>query len=297
MSLNEHAQLETHCIKVTKFTDWTYQLTKSEFKENILKNVDFKTIIEEIKVPCGKPSKTVWKIENQFTIGVPAKVSIYFEDGCDGEMQVGINDKPQCSINKGECETFEVEYLKSIEIGCDGKDGDCTGLFEIEFKPDLFVNWLHHAEVQCFFSDVHGNIHGSHKLPPIKCTEVKQQHGRDSISLTLPDWNTISLQRVKILKKGFIILKFVDNHYCIFTTKPIVFNATDNVLLTAPKQTMVKCTVLEGDCHARVKDKNDDDDTLSFEVLVSLSLYQKIMTVEKVFLEVEGRLCKPRKDL
>src|SRR5690606_30152577 len=83
--LNEHEKIETHCIHVTKFTDWTYQLTRTEWKEDIIKQVDFSTVIDEINVPCGKAFKLIWEADPQFVIGLSAVVTIYFESGCGGE--------------------------------------------------------------------------------------------------------------------------------------------------------------------------------------------------------------------
>lgn len=294
LTLNEQENVETHCIKVTKFTDWTYQLTKTEWMEDIIKDVDFNPIIDDIIIPCGKAPKNVWKANHQFTLGLPAKVTILFESGCGGEMRIGINGKTLLSLNEGECESFQVEHLKTIEVSCDGKDGECTGIFELEFNPYLFMSWLYNAEKECVISNRDGTPHHSHEFPPITCSEVPQEYGRDSINLTLPDWNSVRLQRVKMMKKGFIVLKFVSNNQCIYTTRPIPFKTVDKVLLIAPKNTKVQCEILEGNCE--VVETTMADNSLSFEIKLSITMYQKIMAVEKVIIEVEGNYCSPRKD-
>ncbi|MEK5443684.1 S-Ena type endospore appendage [Fredinandcohnia sp. FSL W7-1320] len=292
MTLNELNKSETHCIKVTKFTDWTYQLTRTEWIADILENVDFSTIVDEFIVPSGKVPRIVWSADHQFTKGLPATVTIVFESGCEGEMIIGINGKVQHSLNEGECHTFEVEHLKTIEISCDGDEGEFMGLFEIEFNPNLFLSWLYSSDVKCFLSNQEGILHHSHKLPPITCTEVPQMYGRDSLTLTLPDWNTVVLQKVKVMKVGYVIFHFFYNRDCIFTTEPIKFIAEDKVLLKAPKHTEVDCEVLEADC--QVDEINIGDSGISFEIKLKISLYQKIMSVEEVIVEVEGHFSKPR---
>lgn len=292
LTLNELNKSETHCIKVTKFTDWTYQLTRTDWMVDIFKNTDFSTTVEEFIVPSGKAPKIVWSADHNFTKGLPAAVTILFESGCDRGLMIGVNGKVKYSLNEGECLTFESEHLKTIEVSCDDDEGEIMGLFEIEFNPQLFLSWLYSSDVKCFLSNQEGILHHSHKLPPITCTEVPQAYGRDSLTLTLPDWNTVELQKVKVMKEGFVILHFFYNRDCIFTTEPIKFKAEDKVLLKAPKHTEVDCEVLEADC--QVDEINIGDSGISFEIKLKISLYQKIMSVEEVIVEVEGHFSKPR---
>ncbi len=292
LTLNELNKSETHCIKVTKFTDWTYQLTRTEWIADILENVDFSTIVDEFIVPTGEAPKIVWSADHKFTKGLPAAVTILFESGCGGEMNIVVNGKVQYTLSEGECLTFETEHLKTIEVSSEGDEGEFMGLFEIGFNPHLFLSWLYSSDVKCFLSNKEGILHLSHKLPPITCIEVPQIYGRDSLTLTLPDWNTVELQKVKVLKEGFVILQFFYNSDCVFTTEPIIFKAEDKVLLKAPKQTRVDCKVLEADC--QVVETNIGEIGPSFEIKLKITLYQKIMTVEEVIVEVEGHFSKPR---
>lgn len=297
MTLNEQVYPETHCIKVTKYTDWTYQLTKTEWAEDILKDFDFKPYVEEFKIPCRKTPEIVWETDHQFTIGIPAKVTIIAENDCGSGIFVGFNGKIETILYEGECESFEIEYLKTIEICCDGKIGDCIGMYEIEFNPFLFISLLYNAHVQCYISDCDGNICNTDKCPPIKCFEVKQKSGRPSLHLTLPDWNTVTLQKVIVQKQGYLLLKFIDKDLCIFTTKPFIFEGSDKVLLIAPKDTEVDCKVLEADCLVIRDDTEISEVSHSFEVKIAITLYQRILTVKKVIVEVEGHLCGPRYDI
>lgn len=291
MTFNDQHLTDTHLIKVTKFTDWLCKYLKFQWVEDVVKDIDFNPIIDDISIPCGREPRTVWEVNKQFQYGLPAAVTILFESGCGAEMFIWINGVEKYSLKEGECRTFQIEHLKTIEVSCNGGNGVCNGMLEIKYKPEEFIQWLSFAEVKCFFSNSEGERQPD--CSSIRCKEMKQYGGRDTIQLTLPDWNTVELQRVKLLKKGYVVLMFYVNGHCIYTTKPILFEGIEQVLITAPEYTDIKCEVLECDCQV-VETKVEKRQ--SFEVKFSITMFQRIMAVKDVVVEVEGTYCYPRED-
>ncbi|MCH1626251.1 S-Ena type endospore appendage [Ferdinandcohnia quinoae] len=288
--------METHTIKVTKYTDWTYRLSTNELVEDITKDIEIETIFKEIKVNCRGLPEVVWKINKRYEIGFPATVTIFYESGCDGVMTVILNGEPSNLLLEGDCESFTVEHLRAIEIECDGEIGDCIGLIEITFHLDQFINWLHASDIKSIICDHRGHQFDSPNDYPIHCHEIPQEYERETVDLTLPDWNTVTLQKVQLVKVGYVAITFLDGVHRIFTTSPVPIQLEDKVLLTAPEGTKITCEILDVDCSAIFVQSNSTDDVLSNKVKITITIYQCIMVDATLLVKVEGRVCKPRMD-
>ncbi|MDX5475375.1 MAG: hypothetical protein LPK00_07525 [Bacillaceae bacterium] len=148
--------------------------------------------------------------------------------------------------------------------------------------------------VDCFLSDAEGN-----KIDPIVdhksllCQEIKQAHGRPDVTVTLPNGNETTLQRVKVLIKGHVVAQILDaagREIC--RSCPIPFATAQSFLLCAPEGTELDCHISFVDCDASLICTSD------FQQLdVALTLCIEVQMEADVKLEIEGRFCEPREEI
>lgn len=124
------------------------------------------------------------------------------------------------------------------------------------------------------------------------CREVMQQGGRPDVTITLPNGEEVTLQRVKVLIKGTLTVQLLnDMGQVVCTSKPIPFAVTQNFLLCAPEGTELDCEVF-ADCEATLITSND----LTL-LEISVMLCVDIQMEADVKLEIEAKFCTPREEI
>lgn len=124
------------------------------------------------------------------------------------------------------------------------------------------------------------------------CREIMQQGGRPDVTITLPNGEEVTLQRVKVLIKGTITVQVLnDADQVVCTSRPIPFAITQNFLLCAPEGTDLDCEVF-AECEATLITSND----LTL-LEISIMLCADIQMEADVKLEIEAKFCSPREEI
>ncbi|MFS0865176.1 hypothetical protein [Fredinandcohnia sp. 179-A 10B2 NHS] len=150
------------------------------------------------------------------------------------------------------------------------------------------------VEVNCFLSDKNGNPieTGFQDKNQIKVQEISR---RQPVTVTLPNGDEVTLQRVKTLVRGFIMVEVLDgmgNELCV-TKHPIPFATTQTFLLCAPEGTELKAHVSFVECDATLICEPEEFQQLD----INLTLCLEVQMEADVKLEIEGRFCQPREEI
>ncbi|WP_433748143.1 Kelch repeat-containing protein [Falsibacillus pallidus] len=144
----------------------------------------------------------------------------------------------------------------------------------------------------CYLTDSNGQ-----RLDPlgensIRCEEVVQPSGRKETVVRLPNGTSVVLQKINLLKSGFIVVEVSGaNGSC--TTEPIPFNIDENLLLCAPEGTTIDCKVTSFDCFSTIQCSGD----IFRQLNVFLTICQSIKVTADTTIEVQAGRCTPRNEI
>ncbi|MCR6105876.1 hypothetical protein HXA34_06165 [Salipaludibacillus agaradhaerens] len=137
----------------------------------------------------------------------------------------------------------------------------------------------------CFLSDENGNP----ILPrQISYSEVQNESGRSSETLTLASGEPITLEKVTISIEGFVTIIFDTD---IRTTVP--FSFIKQFLLCAPNFTYISCIITDFDCFTSPVNVGE---TFT-EIRLNINLCLSVQSKSDVVAEITGDLCHPRPTL
>jgi alpha-tubulin suppressor-like RCC1 family protein len=149
------------------------------------------------------------------------------------------------------------------------------------------------VSIDCFLSDSQGNRLDPLAEGSVLCREIEQIGGRQNVTVTLPNRRMVILQKVKILKQGFVVVQ-VSGMNITMTTAPIPFQVEETFLLCAPTGTHLQCEITDFECEVRMTcDANQNFQQLD----LFISMCQSVQMEADIKLEVEGILCVPRMEI
>lgn len=168
---------------------------------------------------------------------------------------------------------------------------DCEGVSGSKDDPCKVLG--KHTVTRCFLSDFNGHPIDSLKSPSIEIKEIIQPDGRLKVTSTLPNGDRVTLQKVKVLIKGFFVIEVSDTQgdFCISDPQP--FAVAQTFFLCAPPGTDVVGDISFFECDAHLV--CDDGDFQQLDV--SLTFCLDVQMEANVKIEVEGRVCRPRHEL
>lgn len=176
--------------------------------------------------------------------------------------------------------------------GGGGKSGGGTN--DIQKLCQILENAGDDFTVNCFLSDEDGRrIDPRMDSYDFTCKEIVPSNGRTPVTVTLPNGDTVTLQRVKALVKGFVAVQILNDYgEVICSSKGIPFATVQNFLLCAPDGTDLECHVSFFECDANLICAQD------FQQLdVSLTLCLEVQVEADVKLEIEAKFCHPRDEI
>lgn len=172
----------------------------------------------------------------------------------------------------------------------------CGGLATCSFDVTVIPNPCligGNPRVICFLTDENGYPVDPLAEGSILCREIPQMGRRKNVTISLQNGETITLQKVKVLKKGFVVVE-ISGMDITMKTSPIPFQTVETFFLCAPAGTSVHCEITDFECDARIIcDKNQNFQQLD----LLISLCQSVQTEAEIKLEIEERLCEPRKEI
>jgi hypothetical protein len=153
--------------------------------------------------------------------------------------------------------------------------------------------------VDCFVTDEEGNPVDPLAPGSILCTEIAQPEGRATGTFTLPNGETVTLQKVKVLKKGFVVVRVTNPQGQQCTSQPIPFAVAEKFFLCAPPGTFLQCEITDFECDANLICRpGASPGTFQFQQLdISINMCQNIQMEALVKLEITADFCAPRPEL
>ena len=179
-----------------------------------------------------------------------------------------------------------INGLQDLGFDCEGVTGAPDDPCQVLGDTALTVN--------CYVTDALGNPVDPLREGSLFITEIMQPEGRHEITATLPTGDTVTLQKVKVLVKGFVVVEVSDlqgNITC--TSDPIPFATAQTFFLCAPRGTTVNAHLSFFECDANLICTDGDFQQLDVSITICLDV-QMEATVK---IEVEGRFCQPREEL
>ncbi|MED0679035.1 DUF3992 domain-containing protein [Aneurinibacillus thermoaerophilus] len=294
-----------HCLKVPKVFDWVNRAISIKLQEEIQigKNLFTDFMCCSFQIPCGeKERSTLW---TSFGVGhIGGSICIEFKRGCGQPLDVFINGQRVTSISEGSSFSATYSHLQSIEIMCNGTDniGVCCGEFKINvhFEPGSDCDLHSHRDIEridCFLSDRHGNpISSTDDSCALLCKELTSPEDRTEFELRTPEGKKIILQRVEILKQGFVTVEIFNCkgqlcRKCIFP-----FSEIETFFLCAPPGTRIECEITQADCRAHIIPPIDKCSPC-VKLVIILQLFQSITVLADVFIELQAVSCQPREEI
>jgi hypothetical protein len=179
-------------------------------------------------------------------------------------------------------------------ISFSGKD-----LYDPEFDKDskkpfrsLCEKLVEPVDVTCHLATASGQKIDPTNTDALIIEELSQPRGRQDVDITLPSGETIVLQRVKVLVKGFVVVEAMDAEGTQVGSEPIPFATVQQFFLCAPEGTELDAHISFFDCDA------DLIITDQFQQLdISITLCLEVQMEAKVKLNVEAKIAKPREEL
>ncbi len=147
--------------------------------------------------------------------------------------------------------------------------------------------------VECIITDAEGNPVDPLAPGSILCTEIPQIGGRQTASFNLPDGETITLQKVKVLKKGFFVVRVSNARGEFLTSVPQPFAVAEKFFLCAPEGTFLQCEITDFECDANII----CNDTEFRQIDVSINMCQNVQMEATVKLEITADFCQPRPEI
>ncbi|GGJ76894.1 hypothetical protein GGR02_002988 [Anoxybacillus voinovskiensis] len=152
----------------------------------------------------------------------------------------------------------------------------------------------HDFTIRCFLSDEDGN-----RIDPVVdndaliCQEIIQPNGRQPVTVTLPSGDEVTLQKVKVLVKGHVVVQILNaNGQVVCESNAIPFATAQTFILCAPEGTTLDCHISFFECDASLICTNNFS-----QLDVSITLCLEVQMEAEVKIEVEARFCKPREEI
>ncbi|WLR51936.1 DUF3992 domain-containing protein [Bacillus tianshenii] len=295
--MDSEKKQSSHCIKVPKIFDWVSKPTLIKLREKI--KLDEKKASDylccDFHIPCGVEERTtLWTSFGINKIG--GSICIDFKSGCGGPLDVFINGKKEASVEEGSSFAATFSPLHSVEVVC-SEPGDrtdcCIGEFKIilHYSPTNDCEQIKHTN--CFLSDRLGQPVSLNRRSSVTCKVLTPPEKRTNIQSIGPKGNITTLQRIDLLKQGFVTVQFLNKKgelcfQCVFS-----FSEVETVFLCAPPGTAIKCDIVEADCKAYVIPPIDKCSPC-IEIVIIIELCQNILSVADVKVEVIGNICNSR---
>ncbi|MDE5412688.1 hypothetical protein [Alkalihalobacterium chitinilyticum] len=189
-------------------------------------------------------------------------------------------------------------------IGLDELNFECKDGYIPDADPCLILDChkgdsklgidCHTLNVECIITDAAGKPVDPEAPGGLICKEITDPRNRESFEFTLPTGDTVTLQKVKVLKKGFFIIKVSNGKGGVCYSDPQPFATVEKFFLCAPTGTKLQCEITDFQCEAVLC--CNDDGTFN-QVEVAISMCQNIQMEALVKLEITADFCQPRQEI
>ncbi len=150
------------------------------------------------------------------------------------------------------------------------------------------------VDITCFITDENGNGRDPLGEHSILCEEIPQVGGRKDVTATFPNGSRVTLQKVKLFKRGYLVVEAIDRRGNSCKSEPISFQFEEAFLLCAPPGTIVDCHISYFDCTASIQwDSNKKLQNIS----IAIDLCQEVQMEAMAKILLKGELKIVKKEL
>ncbi|WP_209125414.1 hypothetical protein [Alkalihalobacillus sp. BA299] len=203
--------------------------------------------------------------------------------------------------------TRQVDFSRMYNgtTGLSDLNFECNGVTGIFADPCEFFNGTSNSinnigivcnslNVECIITDSFGNPINPEKPGAILCQELTDPNNRTNFNFELPDGNSVTLQKVKVLKKGFFVIRISNGNGVVCTSDPQSFSIAEKFFLCAPQGTRVQCEISDFQCEAILC--CNADGTFN-QIDVHINMCQNIQMEAFVKLAITADFCQPRQEI
>ncbi|MDQ0243035.1 hypothetical protein J2S09_000571 [Bacillus fengqiuensis] len=148
---------------------------------------------------------------------------------------------------------------------------------------------------KCYLSDSGGHPVSPNDACAIHCKELTSPNDRTNIQIMTPLGKIVTLQRIDLLKQGFVTVQFFNRkgELCLQSVFP--FSEVETVFLCAPPGTDIDCEVTQIDCKAHLIPPISEQSPC-IDAAINILVCQSIVSTADVKVELTGTACKPREE-
>ncbi|WP_209125415.1 hypothetical protein [Alkalihalobacillus sp. BA299] len=182
------------------------------------------------------------------------------------------------------------DSLKTLNFSCNGHH--CV-------DPCAALAGMGSLSIECILTDSYGNPVNPLSPDAIVCTEIPQKNGRPEVEITIPNGEVITLQKVKVLKKGYFVVQISNSSGSVVcTSDPQSFAVAEKFFLCAPEGTYLQCEITDIECDVNLICREDEEgDPIFQQIDVSINMCQNIQMEAIVKLEITADFCQPRPEV
>ncbi len=205
--------------------------------------------------------------------------------------------------------TRQADFFRSFNgtNGLGELNFECNGVTGLAADPCELLNGngngnnngiiCNNLNVECIITDSFGNPVNPEEPGAILCQELTDPRNRESFEFTIPNGvtpDTVTLQKVKVLKKGFFVIQVSNGNGVVCTSDVQSFATVEKFFLCAPPGTFLQCEITDFQCDATLC--CNPDGTFN-QVDVHINMCQNIQMEATVKLEITADFCQPRQEL
>lgn len=127
------------------------------------------------------------------------------------------------------------------------------------------------------------------------CKELTSPEDRTPIEIMTPSGQLVTLQRIDLLKHGFVTVQLFNRKGQLCLQSVFPFSEVETVFLCAPPGTAIDCDITQVDCKAHLL-PSISEQSPSVDIAINILLCQSIVSSADVKVELTGAVCKPREE-
>lgn len=295
--------MDTHCISVPIVYDWINIM--EEMKKCVYIPAKRKVhhmedcICIKFQLPCRENvPTTIWQAVGDKIHAVT--FSITHKNTCSCNWLILANHKEFAKVTPTNTVSATIGDLENLSVQCVSNCADdnlCEGTLHIVVHHLISINDKHDLNsksVSCFLSDKDGNPVQFTESDSLVCKEIGKYNKRIDKNFLTPDGNTVSLQKVSILIRGYITVKITDLSDDTFVLCTYPFHLVKYLFLCAPDGTEIVCNIDYFSCNPCIVDFERYKNCT--KVCLDINFCLNIQSRYKSVISIEGNLCEPRED-
>ena len=172
-----------------------------------------------------------------------------------------------------------------------------AGLERLDFSCENITDQTSSGPLlsECIPTDAEGNPIDPLSPGSILCTELTQPGGRRNVDVTLSSGETVTLQEVMLLNRGYYVIQISNPSGVTCTSSPQTYSVIQTFILCAPEGTNLTCDISDFQCFSCNSCSLDEEGNQQFQQIdVSITICNSLQVESTVTIELDADICQPR---